>query len=659
MRRLIYIILIGTCLSSCESDFLDKTPVTSLTEDNAFLNYDNFQQFMWPCYAMFSDNTIGTSLYDVAPNSCYLSDIYAGYLGSKSAQNRYQSQAVSPSASGNGWDFSYIRRINIMLSHLDDGTLTADEANHWRAVGYFFHSYWYMELINRFGDVPWVNKVLNDTTNSVNLQARIDRKIVADSVLARLQWAEANIDLVSDGKNTINGDVVRAALSRFALREGTWRKYWGLGDYNKYLEACIAYSEPLLAKYPSLYQGSDVNTSGAPVPATGYGELWTTPSLSGVPGVILYKESSYPLTASRFSDWEHIAANTAEMPKGTVDMYLCTDGKTISNSSLYGGDKDPYSTFRNRDPRLYHVVQPPFKVLARSTSGGVVVEGLPADGNWKFTENVQDREYIDIMGANHYQGASVAAGGELARGMKRLPTQNWGNSPLNFNPHLNGVNGGVGFQTSNTGFYVWKFYASWEQNGNTASSNSDFPIFKIEEVLLNYAECMWELGEFTQSIADQTINKLRARAGVANMTIAEIDDAFDPERGMNDEGSLIDPVLWEIRRERMVELMGEGFGFYDVRRWKSAKWYVNRQYYGMWLAQATTSPESGYLGYYQVIDEPGATPRQNGQPGYLYRYADPVSSGYGWKDQYYLYCVPTDELLLNPNLTQNPGWPAP
>lgn len=114
------------------------------------------------------------------------------------------------------------------------------------------------------------------------------------------------------------------------------------------------------------------------------------------------------------------------------------------------------------------------------------------------------------------------------------------------------------------GYYVWKNYAQWETNFNNGALNtSDKPIFKIEEVLLNYAECKWEQGQFNQSIADKTINKLRERADMAPMIVAEIDDNFDPERDQT-----VDPVLWEIRRERMIELMGEGFGFDDVRRWK-------------------------------------------------------------------------------------------
>lgn len=130
---------------------------------------------------------------------------------------------------------------------------------------------------------------------------------------------------------------------------------------------------------------------------------------------------------------------------------------------------------------------------------------------------------------------------------------------------------------SRSGYYFWKNWSNWEtnRNGGVTLNTSDKPIFKIEEVLLNYAEAMCETGQFTQAVADESINKLRRRAGVADMKVADIDDSFDPNRGRyypkgNEQGVLVDPVLWEVRRERIVELMGEGFGFYDIRRWRMA-----------------------------------------------------------------------------------------
>ncbi|MFR7464879.1 MAG: hypothetical protein ACLUVG_07700 [Phocaeicola vulgatus] len=47
---------------------------------------------------------------------------------------------------------------------------------------------------------------------------------------------------------------------------------------------CVRVSKELINKYPELYTGTDGQ------PAAGYGELWTSPSLANVPGVILYRE---------------------------------------------------------------------------------------------------------------------------------------------------------------------------------------------------------------------------------------------------------------------------------------------------------------------------------------------------------------------------------
>lgn len=43
-------IIAGISLSGCNDSFLEKSPVTDLTEENAFNSYDNFKAFMWPCY---------------------------------------------------------------------------------------------------------------------------------------------------------------------------------------------------------------------------------------------------------------------------------------------------------------------------------------------------------------------------------------------------------------------------------------------------------------------------------------------------------------------------------------------------------------------------------------------------------------------------------
>lgn len=101
-------ILAGISLSSCNDSFLEKTPVTDLTENNAFNSYDNFKAFMWPCYEMFTNNTIRTSLQGFGQDGQYKGDMAAGYFQQKyeSGYNEFAYQTVASVASGNGWDFN-------------------------------------------------------------------------------------------------------------------------------------------------------------------------------------------------------------------------------------------------------------------------------------------------------------------------------------------------------------------------------------------------------------------------------------------------------------------------------------------------------------------------------------------------------------------------
>lgn len=638
---------LGLAFAGCNDSFLDKTPVTDLTEENAFNSYDNFKNFMWPCYEMFVNTTIRTSTRSNGWGSGgqYEGDVDAGYLNRRSPSgfNQFAYQTKGSTASGNGWDFSsYIRRINIMFSHIDGADMTDAEKDHWRAVGNFFHAFWYMELIDRFGDVPWVNKVYAEDSPEI-YGKRMPRVEVADSVLVRLQWAETHIgDFESqDGSNTIDRDCVRAALSRFTLREGTWRKYHGLEGADKYLNECVRVSKLLMDAYPTLYYGTDGQ------PGAGYGEMWTTEDLGKVPGIILYKSYVKDINPVQGGCYlEHTSSQDVEMSQNTVDLYLMKNGKPIHNSlSGYAGDKTMYNTFRNRDPRLYHTVMPPYKVEA----GGANKPAENPNATWGYTSDPADREYIDIMGAN-YSCSNPGVG------MKRLPAQNWSASLVPQIPNL----GTGAFVTCRSGYYVWKLYCCWEENFNNGTLNvADKPIFKIEEVLLNYAEAKAELGAFDQRVANETINKLRARAGVDPMNVSEINDNFDPDRPYyypegNTAGVQVPALLWEVRRERIVELMGEGFGFYDIRRWRMAPWFLNRAAKGIWVSKdyAVSKNMTLYNSTTGVSDGLDGSMTE----GYLYLFNDPVAEGKGWLDKYYLYQVPTDEILLNPELSQNPGW---
>ena len=232
------------------------------------------------------------------------------------------------------------------------------------------------------------------------------------------------------------------------------------------------------------------------------------------------------------------------MPQHILDMYLCQDGETIDQSDLYewgDTDRSMYAMFRNRDMRLLHTVAPPYRV--HRLNGGA---------DWDYTDDPAHREYMDIMGITTNTGEPGP--GDPGK-HKVFPLLNWGGLVLQTIPHFSTNNEGVGYIVARSGNYVYKHYNVWD-NSREGQGTIDVPLFKIEEVLLNYAEAKYEKGSFTQADADQTINRLRARGQVAPMIVSSIDASFDALRDPS-----VDPVLWEIRRERIIELMGEGLAF--------------------------------------------------------------------------------------------------
>ena len=268
-----------------------------------------------------------------------------------------------------------------------------------------------------------------------------------------------------------------------------------------------------------------------PTVGSNFQHRWSTEDLRTYPGTILFKEYSTNLIMQPFSRHERGGGQLVEMHARTIEKYLCADGKPISTSPLYDGDANMNDEFRKRDLRLLYRVIPPYKV--NRVPGGNI--------DWVHTGIAADREYIDLM--NNLD----------ATNNRPFPVLSWQPFTIDRMPHIKGATGSLAPLSNNCGYYVYMFYnVETNVTGGAYFSTTDAPIFHIEEVLLNYAEVMYELGKFTQSIADQTINKLRPRAGVAKMNIAEITTSFDPNRDHN-----VPPILWEIRRERMVELMGD------------------------------------------------------------------------------------------------------
>ncbi|MCR5003352.1 MAG: RagB/SusD family nutrient uptake outer membrane protein [Bacteroidales bacterium] len=223
---------------------------------------------------------------------------------------------------------------------------------------------------------------------------------------------------------------------------------------------------------------------------------------------------------------------------------------------------------------------------------------------------------------------------------------------------------------STTGFWTFKFLdlnqrANYEANGtwNAPSNDTDGPIFQYSEVLENYAEACAELGAITQSDLDKTVNLLRNKhgnlpaltySGANSVSVNGTAITDDP----NDASSSI--ILQEIRRDRRVELMADGFRHDDLMRWALGSQLdtkVNpRGYTGASVAAlqeyctslgTTWSSIEGDNFFVDNYKSPYNTAAVN---------AGGTTVDRVWNDKYYLEPIPSGQITLDPNLGQNDGW---
>jgi len=224
------------------------------------------------------------------------------------------------------------------------------------------------------------------------------------------------------------------------------------------------------------------------------------------------------------------------------------------------------------------------------------------------------------------------------------------------------------FNNARTGYQVIKYVLDPFYDINFNVSTNDLPIFRYAEVLLNFAEAKAELGTLTQGDLDISINLIRERAGMPAMELANL--MVDPvlEARYNNVSGAQQAAILEIRRERRVELVLEGFRYDDLMRWREGD-LLAETFNGMYfpeigeidldrngtidLVLAEEIPEEQLpdvqywrLGEVFVLSE-GNSGMINVHPT-ITKTFDPA--------RHYLFPLPRTEILLNPNLEQNPGW---
>ena len=322
----------------CE-DFLDRPPLTSLNDETAWTSEDNVRLYANKYYTTFFDGYgSGWAVDDAALTGYQFSDD----IVAQGNQGNF-TRAVPNSSI---WSYTVIRSLNIMLDRVENrmgDILTPDAHKHWMGIGRFFRGMRYANLATQYGDVPYYENVLADTDFDDLYKPRTPRNEVMDGVYEDLKFAMENVRL-SDGDQFVNRYIVAGFVTRFALREGSWQKYY-------YKDNTRAKKFFELAETA----GNMVIESGKYDIVTDFRTLFTSLDLKGNRDVILYRHYDAAVaithsiaTLNNLNETVAFGANS-----DVIKSFIMNDGMVWQNSAVADAtDFTLSNVIKTRDSRF-------------------------------------------------------------------------------------------------------------------------------------------------------------------------------------------------------------------------------------------------------------------------------------------------------------------
>lgn len=538
------------------------------------------------------------SFYTLLPTSTDImrGDNMADYAARKDVPDFFRAGAFGPRQSS-GWTWTALRNINYFLENNVSQSVSPEIRAQYAAIARFFRAYFYFEKVKRFGDVPWVNRTLG-TADETLYAGRDPRQLVMDSVLNDLNFAIEHIPSGIEATRTrITKNVALALKSRICLFEGTYRKYHNELNLQAtaadWLEESASAAKAVMDSRSYSLVSSDENTS--------YKNLFISTGTNSE--TILHIAYSSELGVYHDANWYFTSASYGDrisLTRKFIHTYLNIDGTPFTDDVNYKTKLFSQET-KNRDKRLSQTIR---------TAG-----------------------YTRING-----GVTITTPPE--------------------------------FSHTYTGYQPIKWVEPDMSLDGGSRNATNIPIIRYAEVLLNYAEAKAELGQLTDEDWAATVGLLRKRAGITgglNAKPASVDNYLKSTYFPN----ISEASILEIRRERGIELVLEGQRFYDIIRWKRGELFTD-VWNGMYVDGLNTNYDLNEDGKNDVFFYNGTgsmnggvniAPTVNGQVNNMTL----SESNKGelqwmkniqrtWNDRMYLYPIPENDLLMNPNLKQNPNW---
>lgn len=633
--------------TSCSDYFLNLDPTDTQTEANYYKTAEQFEAAANSTYSFYGFKDVkekvnGTdyihTVYNIWDNG---SDIITGL-------NDVVKGTLAASQTDTYWSLCYakIRKCNVVIEKGEAYT-GSDDIKASIATAKFFRAYQYFWLLQRFGGVPLILKTLSSDSEELYAK-RNSRYEVVNQILSDLSDAIQNLPDESDYSGKVTRQGAQAFKARVLLFEGTWEKYVKETTDGDGTSSGAGITKP--TDYPSI---TDMLTEAASLAdAVISSQKYTLWNAQGTP----YEKIAYNYLFNLEDENTNPMGFTKDANEEFI-LQICHDpvSNKIAKNITHSYGPVGATVLGGSIPLKWMLMVP------------CVTDGLPYfyskdyKGFDKMTDIYENRDYrltstVMIPGTTYYiMGTSGADKGTYANA-DYVTTFDFPSGCIPFYPEIT--------STGPTGFMNRKM-ASERKDYGDGDESYNYPVMRMAEVYLIYAEAKCELGNGTISDGDlnKSINVLHQRGGsapISNASIAQANANYAANTGKS--GNLT--MLELIRNERAVELRNENARPSDLLRWGIAETelkqnmlgivvknpdgtdteVVNFEYEVNGAAKVCWLPVAGDTYGYETIDD--------GSQAYIVTPASQVNM----TRKNYLYPIPLSQIQLNPALLQNPGY---
>lgn len=338
MKKILYLLFVGLVFTAC-GDQLDQFPKDSISPETFFNTENDLRLYT-------------NSFYGALPSGEGVYNESVDNIIKNSLPDEIQGIRTVPT-SGGGWDWGNLRNINF---YLENSVKCSDEKARARydGVARFFRAYFYFNMVKRFGDVPWYDKVILEDDKEALQKARDPRTLVVENMLKDLDYAIENLPATRT-VDQVSKWTALALKSRICFYEGTFRKYhteFNLSGWESLLDQSIAASEQLIANSGyALYSTGNASKD--------YLNLFASISPIATE-VILARQFSDALQIYHNVNYYTMTASYGRpgLEKRLVNSYLMADGSRFTDRPGY--DKMLFiDEVKNRDARLAQTIRTP------------------------------------------------------------------------------------------------------------------------------------------------------------------------------------------------------------------------------------------------------------------------------------------------------------